>query len=176
MSVASAQEASGKDVAGKDVAGKDAGPDGVDLDLGEMAHSAGFVLRIAQLSAFDRFFELLGETEVKISEFTVLLAVYRNPGVRQGLLADVLKIKWPNMTNLVRVLEGRGLIRRQVAPSDRRTVALHVTEAGRRAIDAVSARMYANDRAALSMLDDTEHAVLLGLLRKVAGWPPETKG
>jgi hypothetical protein len=31
--------------------------------------------------------------------------------------------------------------------------------------------MYRSDRAALSMLDDEEHAQLIALSRKIAGWP-----
>ena len=71
------------------------------VSLGELEKSGGFVLRIAQLSAFERFFTVFGESEIRISEFTVLLALSENPGIRQGVLADVLKIKWSNMTKLV---------------------------------------------------------------------------
>ena len=86
--------------------------------------------------------------------------------------ADVLKIKWSNMTKLVRALEEKEWIGRHVPPHDRRSVELHVTGKGRRKIDAVTADMYASDREALAMLDDAEHSQLLVLLRKVAGWTP----
>lgn len=143
-----------------------------DVSLGELENSAGFVLRIAQLTAFERFFAVFGQSELKISEFTVLLAVAENPGIRQGVLADVLKIKWSNMTKLVRALEERGLVARHIPRDDRRSVVLSVTEAGRRQIDSQADTMYRSDRLALSMLDDAEHAQLLALSRKIAGWPP----
>lgn len=143
------------------------------VSLGELERSAGFVLRIAQLAAFDRFFDVFGESELKISEFTVLLAVAENPGVRQGVLADVLKIKWSNMTKLVRALEDRGLVSRHIPRNDRRAVILSVTEAGKRQIEANGEKMYRSDREALSMLSDDEHAQLLALSRKIAGWPPQ---
>ncbi|MGB3442497.1 MAG: MarR family transcriptional regulator, partial [Actinophytocola sp.] len=108
---------------------------------------------------------------IRISELTVLLALSENPGIRQGVLADVLKIKWSNMTKLVRALEERGLIARHIPHDDRRSVVLSVTEAGRQQIDASADKMYRSDRAALSMLDDEEHAQLLTLSRKIAGWP-----
>lgn len=141
------------------------------VSLGAFENAAGFVLRIAQLSAFDRFFEIFGESEIKVSEFIVLLAIAENPGVRQGVVANVLKIKWSNMTKLVRTLEARELIGRHIPPHDRRSVELHVTDAGRAQIDAVTERMYESDRQALSMLSDAEHQQLLQLVRKVAGWP-----
>ena len=151
------------------------GPAGMaDISLGDLEKSGGFLLRIAQLSAFERFFTVFGESEIRISEFTVLLALSENPGIRQGVLADVLKIKWPNMTKLVRALEERGLVARHVPHDDRRSVVLSVTEAGRRQIDASADKMYRSDRAALSMLDDEEHAQLIALSRKIAGWPEAT--
>ena len=142
-----------------------------DISLGDLEKSGGFLLRIAQLSAFERFFTVFGESEIRISEFTVLLALSENPGIRQGVLADVLKIKWPNMTKLVRALEERGLVARHVPHDDRRSVVLSVTEAGRRQIDASADKMYRSDREALSMLSEEEHAELIRLSRKIAGWP-----
>jgi DNA-binding MarR family transcriptional regulator len=143
------------------------------VSLGALEHSAGFVMRIAQLTVFDRFFAVFGDSDIRISEFTVLHAIAENPGIRQGALADVLKIKWPNMTKLVRALEERGMIERLIPASDRRSVHLDVTEEGRRQIAATQDRMYRSDRLALAMLDDEEHAQLLRLSRKIAGWPPE---
>ena len=142
-----------------------------DVSLGNLERSGGFLLRIAQLSAFERFFTVFGESEIRISEFTVLLALSENPGIRQGVLADVLKIKWSNMTKLVRALEERGLIARHIPHDDRRSVVLSVTDAGRAQIDASADKMYHSDRVALSMLDDEEHAQLIALSRKIAGWP-----
>lgn len=142
------------------------------VSLGGLEHSAGFVMRIAQLTVFDHFFEVFGQSEIRISEFTVLVAIAENPGIRQGVLADVLKIKWPNMTKLVRALEERGLIERHVPKTDRRSVHLRVTAAGRREIGRAEEKMYRSDRLALAMLDDEEHAMLLRLSRKIAGWPP----
>ena len=141
------------------------------VSLGELEHSAAFVMRIAQLTAFERFFAVLGKSDVKISEFTVLIAVAENPGIRQGVIADVLKIKWSNMTKLVRGLEEQGLVERHIPPDNRRSVVLRVTEKGRQAIEQSAAAMYRSDRMALSMLDDDEHAQLVALSRKIAGWP-----
>ncbi|MFN3547163.1 MAG: MarR family winged helix-turn-helix transcriptional regulator [Mesorhizobium sp.] len=143
-----------------------------DVSLGALERSAGLILRIAQLTVFEHFFEVFGQSDIKISEFTVLYAIAENPDVRQGVLADVLKIKWPNMTKLVRALEERGLIERVVPPENRRSVHLRVTPAGRRQIAVSQEQMYRSERMALGMLDDEEYAQLLRLSRKIAGWPP----
>lgn len=142
------------------------------VSLGALEQSAGLLMRIAQLTVFDHFFEVFGQSDIKISEFTVLYAIAENPGIRQGVLADVLKIKWPNMTKLVRTLERDGLIERHIPPNDRRSVHLRVTSKGRKQIAVSEQNMYRSDRMALSMLNDEEHAQLLKLSRKIAGWPP----
>lgn len=142
------------------------------VSLGMLERQAGFVMRIAQLTAFERFFDLLGPSMVKISEITVLIAIEENPGIRQGEIADLLKIKWPKMTKLVRELEDRDLVDRHVPQHDRRSVVLRLTEKGRAAIAQSAPAMIAADRQALSMLDDAEHATLVALSRKIAGWPP----
>lgn len=143
------------------------------VSLGDLERSVGFVMRIAQLTAFENLFEELGPTEVRISEFTVLVAIAENPGVRQGVIADVLKIKWSNMTKVVRALETRGLVERHVPPNDRRSVMLRVTDGGREQIERSAAKMYRSDRQALAMLSDEEHAHYLALSRKIAGWPSQ---
>ena len=141
------------------------------LRFGQQEQAAGFVLRIAQLTAFERFFAQFPVRDIRISEYSVLVGIAENPGVRQGVLADFLKIKWSNMTKVVRELEKRGLIGRRIPPNDRRSVELYVTEKGHRLIEDVAPMMRAADRKAVSMLSDEEHVQLLTLLRKVAGWP-----
>ena len=141
------------------------------ISLGALASTAGLMLRIAQLTSFDNFFALYPDGAIRISEFTVLMAVSENPGIRQGVLADILKIKWSNMTMLVRTLEDQGLIARHVPRTDRRAVVLTVTEEGKRQIAASQDMIYRLDREALSMLTDDEHAQLIALARKIAGWP-----
>lgn len=142
------------------------------LSFGEFEESAGFLLRIAQLTAFELMFEELADTNLKIGEFTILLAISENPGVRQGVMADVLKIKWSNMTKLVRSLEARGLVERHVPPHDRRSVELRLTSAGRTLLDTLAPGVFIADKRSLSMLSEEEHRHLLGLLRKISGWSP----
>ncbi|WP_274426402.1 MarR family winged helix-turn-helix transcriptional regulator [Chelativorans sp. YIM 93263] len=146
------------------------------LSFGPIEESIGFLLRIAQLTVFERTFVELQRRDVKIGEFTILLAIFENPGVRQGVIADVLKIKWSNMTKLVRSLEERGLVERIVPPHDRRSIELHVTQGGRNFIEGFTPLMEEADRKALSMLSNEECVQLLALLRKVSGWPSLTTG
>lgn len=147
-----------------------AGEGGRDATLAELEQIAGFALRIAQLTAFEQLFSLATPGGSRLSEQTVLFAISRNPGIRQGVLADLLKIKWPNMTKLVRSLEEEGLVERHIPRNDRRAVELRLTEDGAQACASFADDMRRRDRQALSMLDDGEYAQLLTLCRKIAGW------
>ena len=102
----------------------------VGVDLGELNQSIGFLLRVAQVSAFDRFFAAFGEIDLRPGEFSAMWVIRRNPGLRQGLLADTLRIKAAHMTKMVRRLEERGFIQRVIPDDDRRSVRLFLTSAG----------------------------------------------
>jgi len=141
------------------------------LSFGPMETSVGFLLRIAQLTVSERTFAELNRRDVPIGEFTILLSIDLNPGVRQGVLADMLRIKWSNMTKLIRSLQERGLIRRQVPPDDRRAITLQITPAGREQVENHKALVLGAIERSVPMLDEEEQRILLGLLRKVAGWP-----
>lgn len=141
------------------------------LSFGPLETSVGFLLRIAQLAVSERTFAELDRRDVPIGEYTILLAISLNPGVRQGLLADRLRIKLSNMTKLIRSLENRGMIKRIVSPRDRRAISLRLTKKGEEWVEEHKASvMQAVERSAPS-LDQDEKKTLQRLLRKVAGWP-----
>ena len=140
-----------------------------DVDLGASAELAGFMLRMSQLKLFESFFAHLGDEGVRPGEITILMAIGRNPGIRQGVLADALKIKWSNMAKIVRQLEDAGLLTRAVPPSDRRAVELFLTDKGRALSERLLPRLFASDRAAMANLSDSECRTLLALLHKLVG-------
>jgi DNA-binding MarR family transcriptional regulator len=106
-----------------------------DIRLGNMDNSLGFLLRLAQIDAFDRFFADGDLAELGLGEISILHGIALNSGVRQGVLAQALRIKRAHMTKIIRAIEGRGLIRSAVPPKDRRSVELWLTEAGQLWLD-----------------------------------------
>jgi DNA-binding MarR family transcriptional regulator len=142
------------------------------ITFGPMEKSIGFLLRIAQLTVSEATFAELNRRDAPIGEFTILLSVDLNPGIRQGVLADRLRIKWSNMTKLVRSLEERGMIVRQVPPDDRRAIALRTTAKGQAQVESHRASVLGAIERSVPTLNEQEKQILLGLLRKVAGWPP----
>ena len=142
-----------------------------ELNLGEFEASASFMLRLAELASYQAVSSLQTEVELSLPEQTVLVAIMMNPDARQGSIADRLHIRWPNMTKLVARLEKKKLITRRVSAEDRRVVTLTATNEGVEVARGVRERLIAYDKRALSMLDESERAQLVALLRKVVGWP-----
>lgn len=142
---------------------------GAEVDLGPMAGSLGFLLRIAQLQAFERFYTVLEGDGVRPGSFTILSVIGRNPGIRQGVLAGHLMIKRAHMTKIVRALEGQGLVSRRVADDDRRAMELTLTPAGQAWLAAREPAVLALDAMPPPGLSTAETARLTALLRKLTG-------
>ncbi len=139
-----------------------------EVAFGPLTGLAGFMLRLAQLQLFESFFHDFGERGITPGQMGILIAIGENPGVRQGVLADALHIKWSNMAKIVRLFEGQGLIERRVPASDRRAVELSLTDKGRATVDATVPQLTVSDRAATTTLTARERDTLLRLLAKLA--------
>ncbi len=72
---------------------RSAGP----IAFGPLASSLGFHLRLAQIEAFEAFFATFAEDGLQPGSFCVLITIGENPGIRQGILANALKIKRSHM-------------------------------------------------------------------------------
>jgi DNA-binding MarR family transcriptional regulator len=146
-------------------AGGKAGQAGV--DFGALNGFAGFMLRLAQVQVFEAFFHDLAADNATPGQIGILVAVERNPGIRQGVLADALRIKWSNTAKIIRYLEHDGLIERRVPASDRRAVELHLTPKGSALVRRILPKAIESDAAALAPLTNRERATLLRLLAKL---------
>ncbi len=142
------------------------------VDFGPLTDLAGFMLRLAQIQLFASFFRDFGPSGTTPGQIGILVAVGRNPGIRQGVLADALRIKWSNMAKIVRLLQEQELVERRVPASDRRAVELHLTERGRALVERTTPQLDVSDRAATAMLTGRERATLLRLLAKMADASP----
>ncbi|SFP40077.1 MarR family winged helix-turn-helix transcriptional regulator [Tranquillimonas alkanivorans] len=107
-----------------------------EVRLGGLAHSLGFLLRIAQVRNYERFYARFEGMDLRPGEFSVLWVIQLNPGIRQGLLAQTLSIKPAQMTKVIRRLEEQGKLVRTIPEGDRRSVRLDLSEAGRAFVEA----------------------------------------
>jgi DNA-binding MarR family transcriptional regulator len=144
-------------------------PDASAVDFGPMEHQVGFLLRLAQIEDFRRFYHRFGNRELRPGEYSTLVAIGINPGVRQGVLANALMIKRSNMAKMTGALTRRGLVRRRVPAGDKRAVELYPTTKSRSLIGKLMPEITEHDRHATSMLEAGERELLAVLLRKMIG-------
>jgi DNA-binding MarR family transcriptional regulator len=138
------------------------------VDLSLLEGLSGFTIHILDLQIYQLFFERFAASAMTPGILSTLLAIKENPGVRHGALADALMIQRPNMTKLINGLERDGLVRRDPALEDKRSVVLNLTRAGEAAVEAGLVEMTAHEAEATAPLDADEQQLLLALLRKLS--------
>lgn len=139
------------------------------VELGEITGSLGFLLRMAQLRAYDHFFETLQGHDLRPGEFTVLWVIGLNPGLRQGTIARTLNIKPAHMTKLVGRLVAANWVSRTIPDNDRRSVRLTLTPDGEAFVDAYREKFLNAHLAERSNLSPEDATDLIGLLRRYTG-------
>lgn len=140
-----------------------------EIAFGEIGTSLGFLLRLAQVRAFDGFFTSLGHLGLKPGEFTVLWVIGLNPEVKQGAIARKLRIKPAHMTKLVQRAVDAELVERTVPDNDRRSVHLSLTPKGQSFVADNKPAFLDQLASENTTLDDDEFATLIRLLKKFNG-------
>ncbi|RYF13419.1 MAG: MarR family transcriptional regulator [Comamonadaceae bacterium] len=139
------------------------------LDYGVLEQLMGYALRRAQNALYLHFQQTLGrDAEVSPQRFAALVLVARNPGLRQGVLAEAMGVHRSGGLRLVDWLDAQGWVRREDDPLDGRSWTLHPTRAGRAALQRLSAAVQAHDAALVHALGP-EGAALKPLLERLAG-------
>lgn len=139
------------------------------INLGKLAHSLGFLMRMAQIETFESYHTELGKHGLKPGEFSTCWLISRYPGVRQGLVARSLRIKLAHMTKLVRNLEERDFLTREIPDDDRRSVLLHLTPNGQEFVQTYQDAFFENFLAKDSNMTADEVTTLVSLLQKFTG-------
>ena len=104
------------------------------IDQFAMTVQAGHLIRRCQQRAVDLFTEEvtsdLGNDGPTPRQFAVMLEVHQEPGINQTDLVRKLGIDRSTLTEILRRLIDRKLIRREKSPTDGRTNALYITDQG----------------------------------------------
>ena len=129
--------------------------------------TATSVMRVQQLliGQFDAIAGRHGLTFARY-EALVLLAFSREGRLSMSRIGERLMVHPTSATNIVQRLVAQGFVERVPNPADRRGAFAVITDAGRAAMEAVTADLEAVDFG-LSMLDDEQHRALFDLLRAV---------
>ena len=140
-----------------------------DVHLGELRDSLGFLMRLGQLRVFEYYFEALCPYGMRPGEFSVLVVIGHNPGIRQGVLAARLMIKRAHITKVIRGLEDQGLVTRRIPDEDRRVVELTLSRKGQAFVAERAEALHAFDFSVPAGMTCKERDQLVHLLQKLLG-------
>jgi DNA-binding MarR family transcriptional regulator len=122
----------------------------------DLSRNFGFILHdVARLlrTTFDRRVKALGFTR---SQWWVLTHLFRNDGITQSELADILEVEKPTLGRLLDRLEAKGWVRRDADAADRRVKRVFLTEEFEPALRAMRAAAAEMRRDALAGLSAEE--------------------
>jgi DNA-binding MarR family transcriptional regulator len=139
-----------------------------DVDIGALTCLIGYMLRRAQIAVFQDVFRAFAEVGIRPAQFSVLTVLAHNPGRTQSQVAAALGIKRTNFVALIDSLERRGLAERRPAPVDRRSHALHLTDAGKAALRRLNRLVDRLETGMIRRIGPHRRAVLLELLSRLA--------
>lgn len=133
-----------------------------------MSRRLGFLITQAHHRFRGRADDILRPLGIEIRHFGALTALADGvPSQRE--LADRLRVSGPVVVEMVDALEARGMVERRRDPADRRSNALVVTEAGRRALETGRAQLEEATAELVAPIGAAGDAELRGLLRKLLG-------
>lgn len=140
---------------------------------GVLARTVGFHIARAAVVAYEAFELHIGQPhDLRKVDFSLLMLLREQGPMAPKRLVRLLALTPPKLSMVLERLQGRGLIRREPDPNDRRSVSVSLTTAGTkltRTLEPVARHM---ERGLLERLSPDEHAQLIALLDKLAGLEP----
>ena len=109
-----------------------------DIDYGLLSNAISYHLRHSQLAVANSFADVLAEQGLRPADFSVLVIVGGNPGLKQSDVAEALGIQRANFVAIVDSMEEKDLLVRRRSDEDRRVHFLDMTEKGTALLDSLS--------------------------------------
>ena len=139
------------------------------IDFDELPNYVGYQVRRAQAKIFAEFEATLKDFDFTPGSFGVLTLIRANPGITQVALAAAFGVDKSTMSPVIFRLEQRGLVRREVLPSDRRCHALYFDRAGEAPFLAAREKIRGFEESVAARLTRPEQKELARLLAKLQG-------
>lgn len=131
----------------------------------ELAELPGHYIRRLQQIAVAVFLQECEGTGLTPVQYAALQAVANQPGLDQRTLAGGIGLDTSTVAGVVDRLEARGLMERQVSPTDRRVRRLGLTREGQAALAAVIPAMRRAQERILAPLPKAERREFMRMLR-----------
>lgn len=139
------------------------------IDFDELPNYVGYQVRRTQARIFSEFEATLKDFDFTPGSFGVLTLVRANPGITQVTLAAAFGVDKSTMSPVIFRLEKRGLIRREVLPSDRRCHALYFEGSAEGMFVKAREKIRAFEDGVAARLSKAEQRELNRLLSKLRG-------
>nr|MBF0685583.1 MarR family transcriptional regulator [Pseudomonas sp.] len=137
------------------------------IDYGQLDTLVGYAVRRAQIRIYEDFTIALQPWNITPQRFSAMTLIDRNPGIRAIDLANVMGIARSGVAILLNTLEAAGYIRRVGEQKDKRTLALELSAAGRKALREISDAVARHDARVTASLDEEQKSLLISLLDRV---------
>ena len=128
----------------------------------------GHLLRRCQQIAVSIFLQECRGFDLTPPQFAVLTALARSGPLDQVRLAGFVALDRTTVSVVVRKLERRGLVKRQISETDRRSKLIRVTGSGRHLLADVYPRVEQAQQRMLAPLSEAERRALISILQKMA--------
>ncbi len=132
-----------------------------------LAQLTGFLLRRAYVKAAACAQACISVDDTHIREVAILSIVAERGSLSQRSLADLTQVNQTTIVKLIDSLERKGWARRERNPDDRRSYALHLTEAGEQALAEFQHDLDRGEQALTGSLTDKQRKRLQKQLREL---------
>jgi DNA-binding MarR family transcriptional regulator len=137
------------------------------VELGMLDDIVGYSLRRAQVVVYQDYVRTVGSLDVRPAQFAAMTIIATNPGLSQSMLATTMGIDRSGAVILIDALEAKNFARRVPSPTDRRTYAIVLTEAGQAMLARLKEKVAEHDRRITHRLSEQERTQLGDLLRRL---------
>ncbi|NTJ43073.1 winged helix-turn-helix transcriptional regulator [Agrobacterium larrymoorei] len=139
-----------------------------EIDYSILSEAVLYRLRRAQLSVVGDFNESLLKFGLRPADFSVLILVANNKGLKQSDVAEALGIQRANFVAIIDGLEEKSLLLRRRSETDRRVHYLDMTTDGRTVLDEILAIWRDHEEKLVDRLGgENARDQLIGLLRRI---------
>lgn len=138
-------------------------------DVGAIGSILGFHIRLAHGAVYRHFTEIFAELDLTQKQVSALWLVDDHPGIAQADLARRLGMDRATAMAIINRLQGRGFMRRAPSPTDARTHALYLDDAGREMLARAKDAIHAHEKWLKSRFNDREVSTLIELLTRIHG-------
>lgn len=136
-------------------------------EFSELRDRPGHLIRRLHQIHVAIFLEECSDFNLTPVQFGVLNVLYDGKTLEQVAIAGLLGIDRNNAADVIRRLEGRGLLQRPTSTRDRRAKLARITAKGRQLVDAVYPSMVEAQRRFVKPLSDDEYSQLMHLMEKL---------